>query len=150
MPVPTLSLYETLTGQFGSGLAIGEVEEPEQLLLSVLDTLHRLFASRQGALAHVPGFGLPDLGLMLDAQPAARQKACRALCDAVLAAEPRVLKAQATPLAQSVPGQLSVELSLELAGGRCHVLAAALSPQSPVVFTALREQGVLGPAGRLR
>ncbi|PVZ19638.1 MULTISPECIES: type VI secretion system baseplate subunit TssE [unclassified Pseudomonas] len=150
MPIPNVSLYETLTGRFSNGLAIDQASEHEQLLLSVLGTLQRLFASRQGALAHVPGFGLPDLGRMLDAQPAARQRLCQALSDAVLAAEPRVLNAKATPLAQSIPGQLSLELTLELADGRCQAVSAAFTAHSPVVLAALCDHGMQGPAGRPR
>ncbi|WP_442964395.1 GPW/gp25 family protein [Pseudomonas sp. KNUC1026] len=131
MPVPTLSLYETLTGQFANGLRIDQVDESEQPLLSVLDTLQRVFASRQGAVAHVPDFGLPDLAQMLDAHPAARQAICRDVCDAVLAAEPRVLQAHAAPGVQSVPGQFSIELNLELVGGGRHDAARRLPRRTP-------------------
>ena len=59
------SLYEVLFQNFSGELELHQVDEADQLVLSVLDNLQRVLNSRAGALAHLPGYGLPDMGMVL-------------------------------------------------------------------------------------
>lgn len=62
---PSPSLYETLLQNFSGELELGRVSDDDQLTLSVLDNLQRILNSRAGTLAHLPDYGLPDMGTVL-------------------------------------------------------------------------------------
>lgn len=49
----TPSLYEMLTGNFTGGLALHQVSEQNQVILSVLDNMQRILNCRAGASARL-------------------------------------------------------------------------------------------------
>ena len=53
----TPSLYEMLAGNFTGGLALNQVSEQNQVILSVLDNMQRILNCRAGTLAHLPDYG---------------------------------------------------------------------------------------------
>ncbi len=62
-------LYDVLRGRFYDGTPVAATPEQEQRLSSVLSNLNRLFNTRQGALPHLPGYGLPEAAIIYrDAQ----------------------------------------------------------------------------------
>ena len=64
------SLYERLLHNFDGELDLQRVSEADQHTLSVLDNLQRILNSRAGSLSHLPDYGLPDMGLILQGLPA--------------------------------------------------------------------------------
>jgi len=54
-------LFNVLAGRFVNGTPVHTVDEREQRRLSVMDNLTYLFNTRQGSVAHLPDYGLPDL-----------------------------------------------------------------------------------------
>lgn len=64
------SLYEKLLGTFADGVEIEQTDERTQVLLSVMDNIRVILNSRQGALKHIPGYGMPDLTLVYRHLPA--------------------------------------------------------------------------------
>jgi type VI secretion system protein len=65
----TPSLYEMLIGNFTGGLALNQVSEENQVILSVLDNMQRILNCRAGTLAHLPDYGLPDMTKILQGMP---------------------------------------------------------------------------------
>ena len=59
--MPRPSLYDMLYGNFAGGLDLHSVSEENQQILSVLDNMQRILNCRAGTLAHLPGYGLPDM-----------------------------------------------------------------------------------------
>lgn len=53
-------LYDVLRGRFYDGTPVASVSEQAQRQQSVLSNLNRLLNTRQGALEHLPDYGLPD------------------------------------------------------------------------------------------
>lgn len=67
--MPRPSLYEILYGNFAGGLALNQVGEEEQVILSVLDNMQRILNTRAGSLKHLPDYGLPDMTTILQGMP---------------------------------------------------------------------------------
>ncbi|GAB4255126.1 MAG: type VI secretion system baseplate subunit TssE [Thermoleophilia bacterium] len=53
-------LYDVLRGRFYGGTMLADVPEHERRIQSVMSNLNRLFNTRQGSLAHLPDYGLPE------------------------------------------------------------------------------------------
>jgi type VI secretion system protein len=61
-----------LTGNFTGGLDLHQVNEQNQVILSVLDNMQRILNCRAGTLAHLPDYGLPDMTKILQGMPGPR------------------------------------------------------------------------------
>ena len=83
-------LLDALTGRFPNGERVADVPEEEHRLRSVLGNLQRLFNTRQGSLAHVPEFGLPDITDISHAAPDRVEALRRDIREAVERFEPRL------------------------------------------------------------
>ena len=79
MPDLNPSLYETLLQNFDGDLGLHQVNEEDQHTLSVLDNLQRILNSRAGTLAHLPDYGLPDMGQILQGLPGSAHVLMRAM-----------------------------------------------------------------------
>lgn len=55
------SLYDVLRGTFADGRRLESLSPSAWRDRSILSNLERLMNTRQGALAHLPGYGVPDL-----------------------------------------------------------------------------------------
>lgn len=62
-------LYETLFGNFTDTLGLHEVNEQNQIVLSVLDNMQRILSTRVGSLKHLPDYGLSDMTKILRGCP---------------------------------------------------------------------------------
>ncbi|SQI43769.1 type VI secretion system lysozyme-like protein [Leminorella richardii] len=90
------SLYETLMGGFSSGIALDEVNEQTQTILSVMDNVQRILNSRAGAIKYLPDYGLPDLSLIYQELPSSAHGLMRAIQHTLLKYEPRLLAVELT------------------------------------------------------
>ncbi len=79
------SLYETLLGNFAGGLDLHQVNEQNQVILSVLDNMQRILNARQGTLSHLPDYGLPDMSKILQGLPGTAHQLMNTLSGVLLA-----------------------------------------------------------------
>ncbi|VFS79595.1 type VI secretion system lysozyme-like protein [Raoultella planticola] len=93
----TPSLYEMLTGHFTGGLAVNQVSEENQVILSVLDNMLRVLNCRAGTLAHLPDYGLPDMTRILQGMPGSAHELMATLSAVLLKYEPRLKKNNRCP-----------------------------------------------------
>src|SRR5471032_1747110 len=108
MPQP--SLYEMLLGNFAGGLSLHQVSEDNQVILSVLDLLQRILNCRAGTLSHLPDYGLPDMGVILQGLPATAHGLKEIMAATLLKYEPRLAQISIELLPQVQPGHLEYSL----------------------------------------
>ena len=140
MPTPNPSLYEMLLGNFAGGLEQRLVEEDDQHVLSVLDNLQRILNSREGALSHLPDYGLPDMSMILQGLPATAQNLMQSMAQMLLRYEPRLAAIEVQLLEQVLPGHLEYALHLQLKHGAAQTFAATLSSDGRALVRHLRQQ----------
>jgi type VI secretion system protein len=133
----TPSLYEVLLQNFDGELELHRVAEADQQALSVLDNLRRILNSRAGALSHLPDYGLPDMGVILQGLPATAHDLIGTMTDAVLKYEPRLAAVSIELLAQTLPGHLEYALALQLNDGQHLNVGTTLSAEGSVLMRHL-------------
>ena len=143
MTEQTPSLYETLLQNFAGELELHRVREEDQLMLSVLDNLQHILDSRAGSLEHLPDYGLPDLGQVLQGLPAAAHGLIGTLTHTLLKYEPRLAELQVRLLPQSQPGQLEYSLDIRLESGAQATFGTTLAPSGKALIRHLRQQNHL-------
>ncbi|CRM80058.1 type VI secretion system baseplate subunit TssE [Pseudomonas sp. 25 R 14] len=137
------SLYEILLQSFDGELDLHRVREEDQQTLSVLDNLQRILNSRAGSLSHLPDYGLPDMGQILQGLPASAHGLMNTLVHTLLKYEPRLAAVQIELLPQAVPGHLEYALDVQLKAGEQVTFAATLAPEGKVLVRHLRRQNYL-------
>jgi type VI secretion system protein len=113
------SLYEKLLGNFQDGSTVYDWDDATQLLLSVMDNIRVILNSRQGALKHLPDYGLPDLSLIYRHLPASAHQLRQSIASTLLKYEPRLDSIDI----QLLEAQHSDVLGYELV---CHLKQAGL------------------------
>lgn len=134
------SLYEILLQNFDGELDLQRVNEEDQAILSVLDNLQRILNSRAGTLDHLPDYGLPDMGLILQGLPATAQELIRTMAATLLKYEPRLAALNIELLPQVLPGHLDYALDLQLKGGARVTFGTTLAPEGKVLVRHLKRQ----------
>ncbi|TLG93997.1 type VI secretion system baseplate subunit TssE [Pseudomonas edaphica] len=137
------SLYEILLQNFDGEMDLHRVREEDQQTLSVLDNLQRILNSRAGSLSHLPDYGLPDMGQILQGLPASAHGLMNTLVHTLLKYEPRLAAVQIELLPQAVPGHLEYALDVQLKAGEQVTFAATLAPEGKVLVRHLRRQNYL-------
>lgn len=145
----TPSLYEMLTGHFTGGLALNQVSEDNQIILSVLDNMQRILNCRAGTLAHLPDYGLPDMTKILQGMPGTAHELMGTLSAVLLNYEPRLKQIAVVLLAQSVPGELRYAIDAELKGVGLVRYGTEFMPEGRVMLRHLKQQQYLDTAPRL-
>ena len=141
------SLYETLLQNFDGELDLHQVAEEDQCTLSVLDNLRRILNSRAGALEHLPDYGLPDMGQILQGLPGSAHGLMSAMGDTLAKYEPRVATIGIELLPQTRPGHLEYSLEVQLIGGRRVTFGTSLTPGGNVLVRHLKRQHYLSMSG---
>lgn len=134
------SLYEVLLQNFDGELAVDQVADADQLTLSVLDNLQRILNSRAGTLSHLPDYGLPDMGMILQGLPATAHRLMNTLVDTLLKYEPRLAAVSVELLAQAQPGHLEYRLDAQLKGGSRLLFGTTLAAEGKVLVRHLKRQ----------
>jgi len=137
------SLYEILLQNFTGELDLDQVCEDDQHLLSVLDNLQRILNSRSGTLAHLPDYGLPDLGRVLQDLNGSARSMIDSLTAAVLAYEPRLTDLQVEIGAQSRPGYLEYVLHARFIDGEHVAFGTRLGAEGRLLVRHLKRQQYL-------
>lgn len=137
------SLYEMLLQNFNGELDLHRVREEDQYTLSVLDNLQRILNSRAGSLSHLPDYGLPDMGLILQGLPAAAHGLMGTLTNTLLRYEPRLAAVNIELLPQTQPGHLEYALDTKLKSGERVTFGTTLAPEGKVLVSHLKRQNYL-------
>lgn len=137
------SLYETLFGNFTGGLDIHQVNEQNQVILSVLDNMQRILNCRVGTLAHLPDYGLPDMTKILQGMPGSAHQLMQTFSDVLLKYEPRLKSIKVILLAQESPGELRYAIDAELKGIGLVRYGTDFMPQGRVLIRHLKQQNYL-------
>lgn len=147
MPQP--SLYEMLTGNFTGGLDLHNVSEENQVILSVLDNMQRILNARQGALNHIPDYGLPDMTKILQGMPGTAHELMGTLSAVLLKYEPRLKSITVVMMDQEIPGELRYAIDAELKGIGLVRYGTAFMPEGRVLIRHLRQQNYVDSQARL-
>ena len=147
MPQP--SLYEMLTGNFTGGLDLHNVSEENQVILSVLDNMQRILNARQGALTHIPDYGLPDMTKILQGMPGTAHELMGTLSAVLLKYEPRLKSITVVMMDQEIPGELRYAIDAELKGIGLVRYGTAFMPEGRVLIRHLRQQNYVDSQARL-
>lgn len=137
------SLYEMLLQSFDGELDLHHVSEDDQHTLSVLDNLQRILNSRSGTLSHLPEYGLPDMGTVLQGLPATAQTLMTTMQQTLLKYEPRLAAVNIEMLPQTLPGHLDYALNARLRDGEHLTFGTTLAPEGRVLVRHLKQQNYL-------
>ena len=132
MPVGP-SLYDKLLGQIG-GEPLDAHDDRTLEILSIQQNIRCILNTREGALKHLPDYGLPDLTNIYKALPASAHLLKQQMEATLLVYEPRIRSIDVEYIATTDPGIL---VSYEMI---CHLKKSGL-----VRFGTYFE-----PAGRMR
>ncbi|CAI8789285.1 type VI secretion system baseplate subunit TssE [Kosakonia quasisacchari] len=137
------SLYEMLTGNFAGGLNLQQVNEENQVILSVLDNMQRVLNCRAGTLAHLPDYGLPDITKILEGMPGTAHVLMGTLSAVLLKYEPRLKKIAVVLLEQEIPGELRYAIDAELKDIGLVRYGTDFKPEGRVLLRHLKQQQYL-------
>lgn len=137
------SLYEMLTGSFSGGLELNQVSEENQVILSVLDNMQRILNAREGTLAHLPDYGLPDMTKILQGMPGSAHQLMTIFSEVLLKYEPRLKRIDVIMLEQSIPGELRYAIDAELKGVGLVRYGTEFMAEGKVLLRHLRQQQYL-------
>jgi type VI secretion system protein len=139
----TPSLYEMLTGNFTGGLDLHQVNEQNQVILSVLDNMQRILNCRAGTLAHLPDYGLPDMTKILQGMPGTAHQLLQIFSGVLLKYEPRLKSINVILLDQEIPGELRYAIDAELKGIGLVRYGTEFMPEGRVLIRHLKQQNYL-------
>jgi type VI secretion system protein len=134
------SLYEMLLQNFDSDLDLHQISEEDQHTLSVLDNMQRILNSRAGTLAHLPDYGLPDMGQILQGLPATAHGLMRSMQETLTRYEPRLTAVNIQLLPQTQPGHLEYSLDVQLKSGRQVMFGTTLAAEGKILVRHLKRQ----------
>ncbi|MCI8208932.1 type VI secretion system lysozyme-like protein [Pseudomonas sp. S25] len=137
------SLYEMLLQNFNGELDLYRVSEEDQHTLSVLDNVQRILNSRAGTLSHLPHYGLPDMGQILQGLPGTAHDLMTTITSTLLRYEPRLAAVSIVMLDQVLPGHLEYSLDAQLKEGKWLTFGTTLSPEGKVLVRHLKRQEYL-------
>jgi len=137
------SLYEILYGNFTGDLALNQVSEQNQTILSVLDNMQRILNCRAGTLAHLPDYGLPDMTKILQGMPGTAHQLVGTLSAVLLNYEPRLKKIEVVLLDQTIPGELRYAIDAELRGVGLVRYGTEFMPEGRVLIRHLKQQNYI-------
>ncbi|MGR7526685.1 type VI secretion system baseplate subunit TssE [Klebsiella aerogenes] len=146
---PRPSLYESLYGNFNGGLDLHQVNEQNQVIMSVLDNMQRILNCRAGTLAHLPDYGLPDMTKILQGLPGTAHELMGKFSDVLLKYEPRLKSIEVVLLDQEIPGELRYAIDAELKGVGLVRYGTDFMPEGRVLIRHLRQQHYLDNHQRL-
>ena len=139
----SLSLYEIFYGNFSGGLDLHQVNEQNQVILSVLDNMQRILNCRAGTLAHLPDYGLPDMTKILQGMPGTAHQLMGTLSAVLLKYEPRLKSIKVVMLEQTQPGELRYAIDAELKGIGLVRYGTEFMPEGRVLLRHLKQQRYL-------
>lgn len=147
--MPRPSLYDTLYGNFTGDLDLDQVNEPNQVILSVLDNMQRILNCRTGTLAHLPDYGLPDMTKILQGMPGTAHQLMTTFSEVLLKYEPRLKAITVVLQDQEIPGELRYAIDAELKGIGLVRYGTDFMPEGRVLIRHLKQQNYLDNKSRM-
>lgn len=147
--MPRPSLYETLFGNFTGGLDLHQVNDQNQVILSVLDNMQRILNCRAGTLAHLPDYGLPDMTKILHGMPGTAHQLMTTFSDVLLKYEPRLKTITVLLQDPEIPGELRYAIDAELKGIGLVRYGTDFMPEGRVLIRHLKQQNYLDNKSRM-
>ncbi|MEG1089748.1 MAG: type VI secretion system baseplate subunit TssE [Acinetobacter sp.] len=147
--MPRPSLYDTLYGNFTGGLDLDQVNEPNQVILSVLDNMQRILNCRTGTLAHLPDYGLPDMTKILQGMPGTAHQLMTTFSEVLLKYEPRLKAITVVLQDQEIPGELRYAIDAELKGIGLVRYGTDFMPEGRVLIRHLKQQNYIDNKSRM-
>jgi type VI secretion system protein len=89
-------LFDVLSGSFADGRSLESVPRSEHRVTSIVTHLNHLLSTRQGTLAHLPDYGLPDISEIYRDMPDSIVDLQRAIKQTVERYEPRLQRVHVT------------------------------------------------------
>ena len=90
-------LFESLTGEFLDHTPVDSVPIKSRRIISIMDHLNRMFNTREGSIAHLKGYGLPDISEIYRKMPHGIEELQSAIKKTVETYEPRMANIQVLP-----------------------------------------------------
>lgn len=143
------SLHEMLYGNFTGGLALSQVSEQNQLILSVLDNMQRILNSRAGSIKHLPDYGLPDMTRILQGMPGTAHQLMTTFSAVLLKYEPRLKRVDVVILPQTQPGELRYAIDAELYEAGLVRYGTEFMPEGKIMLRHLKQQQFLDARAHL-
>ncbi|MEG1154455.1 MAG: type VI secretion system baseplate subunit TssE [Citrobacter sp.] len=147
--MPRPSLYDTLYGNFTGGLDLDQVNEPNQVILSVLDNMQRILNCRTGTLAHLPDYGLSDMTKILQGMPGTAHQLMTTFSEVLLKYEPRLKAITVVLQDQEIPGELRYAIDAELKGIGLVRYGTDFMPEGRVLIRHLKQQNYIDNKSRM-
>ena len=137
------SLYELLKGGFAGGLELHQVNERDQVIMSVLDNMQRILNTRAGSLSHIPDYGLPDMTRILQGMPGTAHQLLFTLSAVLLKYEPRLKRIDVVLLEKKIPGELRYAIDAELKDVGLVRFGTEFMPEGRVMIRHMKQQQYL-------
>ncbi len=102
------------------------------LLSSVQQNLSNLLNSRQGMIGHLPDFGLPDVGDILNDLPHSMHELTRVIYHSVVTYEPRLTQVHISPVSTWQEQSLRLSIRGKLQAGDMVVVDTCISKNGAV------------------
>lgn len=147
--MPRPSLYDTLYGNFTGDLDLDQVNESNQVILSVLDNMQRILNCRTGTLAHLPDYGLPDMTKILQGMPGTAHQLMTTFSEVLLKYEPRLKAITVVLQDQEIPGELRYAIDAELKGIGLVRYGTDFMPEGRVLIRHLKQQNYIDNKSRM-
>jgi type VI secretion system protein len=111
-------MFESLTGHFLDATPIESVPQSHRRIASIMDHLNRMFNTREGSVAHLSDYGLPDVSDVYRRMPDGIEELQEAIKKAIEKYEPRLENVRVVQADSEGKGsRLAFILSGELKGG---------------------------------
>lgn len=111
-------LFESLTGHFVDNTPVDAVPQSRRRIASIMDHLNRMFNTRQGSVAHLADYGLPDVSDIYRRMPDGIEELRDAIKETVEKYEPRLENVRVVRRdAEGADNRLAFIVSGELKGG---------------------------------
>jgi type VI secretion system protein len=125
----TEGLFEKITGHFADEQAVKDVNPSRRRFKSICDYLNRLLNTRQGSLAHLPDYGMPDLANLYRKLPATMNDLRLEITTLIQKYEPRLKHVQVKPLDfQPLNFKVTFEITAVLTTGEPLKMETSISP----------------------
>lgn len=112
------SLFEKLADQYADGTSVSAVPREYRRAKSIADHLWRMFNTRQGAIPHMPDYGLPDISEIYRKLPGSLKELETIILNLTTKYEPRLERVRVRPIpTEPHEFRLAFELTAAVKGG---------------------------------
>ncbi|MDI2111751.1 type VI secretion system baseplate subunit TssE [Commensalibacter nepenthis] len=134
------SLYEMLTFNFTGELDLDQVNDKDQVILSVMNNIERILNCRAGSLAHLPDYGIPDMHSILQNLPGSAYNLMNIIQRVLLKYEPRLKSVNVDLTAEDKTGCLYYTIEAHLHKVGLVRFGTEFAPEGRILINYLRQR----------